>query len=237
MTDRHLIKLIKRLNSSNSNELIHLRPLSKHVDFAKVWTEKPRTTDNISYPDCAYNIYFIKNEKGLYIATVLDMNHDLHWLVLKEHRGNGYLTNALRKTILPHLFQDRDEQRVTINEYHIGSSNYNSSEKVAINLGFVKTEEKEDKNEYLLSKENYKSIPYNDGVNTEITEDRLNVLKKQINYLSRSLWVIQTEVEMKLGDSDYSEELLELVKEIKKHTYKLEDAWWQNKVFTKQQEI
>ncbi|MDD2799362.1 MAG: hypothetical protein PHV20_12290 [Bacteroidales bacterium] len=229
MTDRYLIRLIKKLNSSNSNELIHLRPLSKHVDFAKVWIEKPKTTDNISYPDCAYKFYFIKNKEGLYVATVLDMNTDLHWLVLKEYRGNGYLTNALRETILPHLFQDRNEQIITINEYHSGSRNYISSEKVAINLGFVKSEGKESKRKYLLSNENYKSIPYNYGVNTEITEERLNVLIKRINHLSRSLWVIQTEVQMKLGDSDYSEELFELVKEIRKHTYRLEDAWWDNK--------
>ena len=229
MTDKQLTRLIKRLNCSNLNELIHLRPLSKHVDFAKVWTEKPKTTDNISYPDCAYNFYFIKNDEGLYVATVLDMNHDLHWLVLKEHRGNGYLTNALKETILLHLFQDRDEQRITIDEYHTGSSNYISSEKVALNLGFIKTVDTEHKNEYLLTNVNYKSVPYIDGSKTEISEERLNILKKRINYLSRSLWVIQTEVEMKLGDYDYSEELLELVKEIKKHTYKLEDAWWESK--------
>lgn len=54
-------------------------------------------------------------------------------------------------------------------------------------------------------------------------------LRKQINYLSRSLWAIQTEVEMKLGISDYSEDLAELVHEIRSHTWKLEDAWWQSK--------
>jgi hypothetical protein len=57
------------------------------------------------------------------------MNHDFHWLVLKDHQGNGHLTNALKETILPYLFQDRDEQRVTIDKYHTGSSYYISSEK------------------------------------------------------------------------------------------------------------
>ena len=229
MTNRYLINLIKRLNNSNINELIHLRPLSKNVDFAKVWTEKPKPTDEICYPDCVYNFYFIKNEEGVYVATVLDMNRDLHWLVIKKYRGNGYLTNALRETILPHLFQNRGEQRVTINEYHTGLRNYISSEKVALNVGFIKSDNKVAKNEYLLTKENFKTASYIDGANTEISEERLNILKKRINHLSRSLWVIQTEIEMKLGDCDYTEDLFDLVNEIRTHTDKLEDAWWDSK--------
>jgi hypothetical protein len=48
---------------------LYLRSLSKYINFAKVWTEKPKKTDNISYSDCAYNFYFIKNDEGLYIVT------------------------------------------------------------------------------------------------------------------------------------------------------------------------
>ena len=44
--------------------------------------------------------------------------------------------------------------------------------------------------------------------------------------------VIQTEIEMKLGDTDYAEELKELVDKIKKQTWRLEDAWWESKKVT-----
>jgi len=44
-----------------------------------------------------------------------------------------------------------------------------------------------------------------------------------------SLWVIQTELEMKLGETDYAEDLKELVDEIKRHTHLLEEAWWNDK--------
>ena len=229
MTNRRLISLIERLNKGKTNGLIHLRPLTELVDFAKVWTEKPKPTDNISFPDCAYKFYFIKNQEGEYVATVLDMTRDLHWLVLNRHRGKGHLTNALTKTILPHLFQDREEQRVTIDEIQIGHKNFKASENVALKVGFVETIDKEYYKEFTLTNENYKSCDYIGGRNTEVSEERINELKKKINYLSRSLWVIQTEVEMTLGDFDYAEELYELVREIKKHTLRLEDAWWDSK--------
>ena len=57
----------------------------------------------------------------------------------------------------------------------------------------------------------------------------IDELKKHINFLSRSLWTIQTEIEMKFGETDYSDELKDLVYQIRNHTWKLEDFYWNNK--------
>ena len=231
MEDSFLVSLIQRLNNGRTNGLIHLRPLTDLVDFSKVWAEKPKPKDDINYYG-PHKLYFIKNQEGKYVAVVLDMTQNLHWLVLKQHRGNGHLTNAMKTTILPHLFQDREEQRITIDVSHTGLVNFKASEKVAINLGFKGDINESSKKEYFLTNENYNSTSYIYGQNTGISEERINELTRSINYLSRSLWQIQSEVEMKLGDYDYAEELFDLVKEIRNHTSRLAETWRESKAYT-----
>jgi hypothetical protein len=225
MTNEYLKSLIDKLNENKTDGLIQLRPLSSTVDFAKVWKEKPNPLDKIFYPDGPYKFYFIKNLEGLYVGAVLDMWSDLHSFVDSKHRGQGYLTKAMKETILFHLFQDREEQRVTIDENQIGEENFKASEKVTLSLGFVKT----DGIDYVLVNSKYQTENYIYGENTPITEERMTELKRQINYLSRSLWLIHSEVEMKLGETGYTDDLKELVEEIKKHTWQLEDFWWERK--------
>ena len=132
-------KLINRLNSNIRQELFHIRPLTEKVVFAKVWTEKPKPTNRFGQNVGPNDFYFIKNEMGIYVAAVLDMVEDLHWYVLPEYRGKGYLTSALKEVILFHLFKTRDKQRITISDL-IGENNFNASEKVALKVGFVKNE-------------------------------------------------------------------------------------------------
>lgn len=50
-----------------------------------------------------------------------------------------------------------------------------------------------------------------------LAKDRVNVLRKQVNYIARSLLAIQTELEMKMGVCDYTEELKELASNIENH--------------------
>lgn len=225
MTNEYLKSLIGKLNKNKTDGLIHLRPLSSTVDFAKVWTEKPKPLDKVFYPDGPYKFYFIKNPEGLYVGAVLDMWSDLHSFVDIKHRGQGHLTKAMKETILFHLFQDREEQRVTIDKNQIGEKNFKASEKVTLSLGFVKA----DGIDYILAKNKYQTDNDIYGENTPLTEERMIELKRQINYLSRSLWLIHSEVEMKLGETGYTDDLKELVEEIKKHTWRLEDVWWESK--------
>ena len=153
------------------------------------------------------------------------MKQDLHWIVLEKHRGKGHLTKAMNSTILKHLFQNRSEQRITIDEEQIGRKNFEASERVASSIGFRKV----GATEYLLSNDQFLTDSLIHGQNSEMTEERMGQLKKHVNYLGLSLWMIQTELEMTLGSSDYTEELKKLTDEINNHSLKLENAWWESK--------
>lgn len=226
MTDHYLKSLIDKLNKNKTGGLIHLRPLSATVEFALVWIEKPKPTDNISHPDGPYNFYFIKNREGIYVATVLDMHNDLHWFVDRKFRRKGYLTGAMKETILFHLFQDRKKQRITIREDKIQIKDFKASQKVALSLGFIEM----GNSEYILDCSKYQTESHVLGKNTEMTGEEIEILKRKINYLGRSLGVIHSEIQMKLGKTNYSEELRKLTDEVKKHTWKLEDAWYDDKM-------
>jgi hypothetical protein len=219
MTERYFNSLINKLNRKNTGGLIFLRPLSDKIDYGKVWAKNRigiKKVDNYSGP---YKHYFIKNEEGFYVATVLDMGSNLHWYVLPKFRKQGYLTRALSETILYHIFQDRDEQRITIDEIAIGQMKFEASRAVAISLGFTKTKET---NGYLLKKEQYLLENYLYGEDTYIDKEREDYLVQRIENISRLLWIVQTEIEMKIGNSEYTDELMELVLETRAHKYKFQ---------------
>lgn len=225
MTSESLQLLLDRLNQNETSSfLMFSKSLSSSVDFAKIWIEKPKVTDNVSSYDGPDYFYLIKNDQNIFVAVVFDMRRDLHWYVHSGYRGKGYLTKAMRATIIPHLFLSRSEQRITIKEDEIGLDNFKASEKVAYSLGFLKKEE----GEYLLNANNISEqcILQKDRA---LSENRINELKKYINFLSRSLWTVQTEIEMSYGETDYSDELKDLVKEIRDHTWKLDDFYWKSK--------
>lgn len=225
MTSDSLQSLIEKLNKNDtSSSLIYCRPISSNVDFAKIWLDKPKLTDSVTSYDGPDIFYLIKNNENIFVAIVFDMKRDLHWFVHPYFRGKGHLTEAMKNTILPHLFLTRDEQRITIKELEIGLANFEASEKVALNLGFVKSTD----GEYFISSDMFVTENYIIGENVSLSSDRIDELKKYINFLSRSLWTIQTEIEMKFGETDYSDELKDLVYQIRNHTWKLEDFYWNN---------
>jgi hypothetical protein len=136
MTEEEIKKYIDQLNNESHNESIFIRPISSLVDIAKVWPKQPELCESMNIDIPSYDFFFIKNKSSKYVGAVLDMNRDLHWFILKKHRKNGYLTNALKESILPYIFyKDREEQRITIDK-NIGKENYLDSKKVAIKLGF-----------------------------------------------------------------------------------------------------
>jgi len=228
MTEKKIKSFIDKLNKDRANGLFFLRPLSNKVEYAIVWSSKPKPTDECDtidyYPE---KFYFIKNDNGIYVGAILIMSEDLHWYILPQYRKLGHLTNAMKSTILFHLFQEKDEQKITIDKNSIGAKKYDASRNVALNLGFIENNKK-DISEFVLKSDDYKSDDCFLGLNTELTEERFQELKKQLHYLSRSLLLIQNEIEIKTGYSDYSYELKDLVKEIRP-TGQFESVYWKNK--------
>lgn len=224
MTDKTLKRLIDRLNQNKTDGKIFIRPLTSVVSFAKIWDDKPKPTDNICSQDGPYSCYFIKDEKGMYVAIVLDMSSNLHWFVLPKYRGKGHLTKALKETILPHLFQsEREVQRITIDENAIGEENFVASRKIAESLKFTLMKTENGESEYNLNYEDFQNDFLIEGQDSKFTEEQMVEMKKKINFLARSLWVIRTEIEMKLGESNFTEDLKETIKEIKSYVYKIDD--------------
>lgn len=228
MTDKSIKSLIIKLNKGKCLSQFFRRPLSSTVEYAKVWIKLPKPSDEIVHPDGPWDFYFIKNGEGIFVAAVLDMFSDLHAYVLPTYRKQGHLTKALKSSILPHIFQARTEQRITIDQEKENGRFFHLAEKVALNLGFNKVVE-DSTCEYVLAGDDYWGIDGCSGVNTDISEKRLNHLKRKINYISRSLWLIHSEIETKLGNSEYCDELKETIDQIKSNTWKIEDAWFDSR--------
>lgn len=64
-----------------------------------------------------------------------------------------------------------------------------------------------------------------------VSESRIDELQREINFLARRLWLVQTEVEMNMPDIDYAEELKELVGELQSQSFRIKSIWWDNKSF------
>lgn len=225
MRTKQFQSLLNRLNKKDKHKDIFLSPLSKDVDYGKYWDKLPNQTTPPTSGDGPYSFYFIKNEDGKYISVVLDMHHDLHWYVSQKHRKRGSLTNAMKLTIIPDLACRRKSQWISIDPQMLTEEEVEASKSVAINLGFV-FKDSGDKGfmyELDLRGQKKRSGKYK---HKGMEEERIEELTKKINYLSRSLWLIETEVTAAFGNSAYSEKLINLVDEIKRHTYRLEDIYY-----------
>ena len=160
MTDKEIKRLVNKLNKGVKTDLIQRRALAETVEFAKVWMKRPDPKDDISNRWGPSEFYLIKNKDGTYVSAVLVMLNNLHWYVLNQYRGKGFLSKALRETILYHLLQQKREGiSISIDKSVIGEKNYISSERVALKVGFTKQDVKPNSaSEYFLNPKSYKSI-------------------------------------------------------------------------------
>jgi hypothetical protein len=114
MTNKEISKYINRLNLKKGSETIFCREISDNVIIAKVWPKQPKLSDSINGNFSSYNFFFIRNDFGKYIGAVLDMYSDLHWFISPKFRKQGFLTNAMKQSILPYIFYNREKQQITI---------------------------------------------------------------------------------------------------------------------------
>jgi len=226
MTEKEIRKYIDRLNNGNAGESIFTRQISKTVDVAKVWTEQPRMIDKIIGNFGSYRFFFIKNESKEYVGAVLDMYHDLHWYIVPKYRKMGYLTTALKETIIPYIFYDeRESQRISIDKNAIGETNYLNSKSVAIKLGFKAINEIETEFELQQTEFNWDSENLVE-TNSEINNERFEILRKRVFFAYKTLYKISDELLMTVNDD---KELKEIADEVRKYTWKIEDLEWENK--------
>ncbi|NJK93758.1 MAG: hypothetical protein HC905_01465 [Bacteroidales bacterium] len=88
-------------------------------------------------------------------------------------------------------------------------------------LGFKKVESERQEEIYVLSKTDFDwSQESFEEENSKIGRERIDVLRKRASYAANLLWMIQNELEMKYGECN---ELGEVVNEVKKYTWKIED--------------
>lgn len=223
MTDKTLLNYIRSLNRGKHDNIVLLN-LSDNVDFAKVWHTRTNIIrrSKISGP---YSFYFIKNEAGLYVSTVLDMTVDLHWCTTPTYRGKGYLSKALRQTILPHIFQDRKAIDITIDKNMLTKKNAKASHNLATSLNFRLLGSPDyNVDEYRLTATGNEPriIPKMEP----ITEERMLTLKGKMLDIGQELLILQTEIELSLDNIEYAEELKEVVDEITLSSNNLYDAYY-----------
>jgi hypothetical protein len=227
MTDKEIISYIHRINSGKLNESIFCRPISKNVLLAKVWKSKPKLNSDRLESLSPYTFFFIKNKEGVCVSAVLDMNQDLHWVVLKKYRGQGFLTQSLQEVILPYicLRMDRDEQRITISKYDIGILNYQKSKEVALSVGFRPIDNEDKEFSINLLEQNYTS-KFIQEENKKFELDYLDKLQNKFLIHYKNLEMLSNELEQHFGDDMM---LSEHLKEIRSFKYKIEDIYYQLK--------
>ncbi|WP_341842214.1 GNAT family protein [Chitinophaga caseinilytica] len=231
MTDASIQKYLNDLNAGKKTGHIIKTPLCSNVDLAKIWIRLPAISNTVVAGEKSYSAYLIKDSPGKYIGAVIDMVDDLHWFITKTARKQGYLSEALREIVLPHIFKLRNEQKITIDKGDIGSENYASSLGVAKRLGFKVVSDTQ-ATELILKKSDFKNGVLGDRELPGFSSDRLFELKAHLQFLSKSLSYIQDEVELSLGETRFIKKAEKLSKEISELKETLHDEWaeWSNRI-------
>lgn len=106
-----LIKLLRDLNANGIPYNCFVREVGPKIMWMRRWDLHIEN----GVEDIASSAFYLIKQNLVYVGVVYQMDRtDLHWLVLPEHRGNGYMHNAL-KCILPRVAASdpRGEVRIT----------------------------------------------------------------------------------------------------------------------------
>lgn len=220
MTTKKLRKTINEFNRGDSLRDYYKLPLSETVAYVETLWHK---SDADLSPD---SFYLIADESENYAGIIEVLKDDLHWYMLPKYRGKGLLTGALKKFVLGHLFRTRNQIRITIDQEIIGRKNFLASSEVAQAVGFKRSSI--DSAEYRLTKDEF--IDENGHFIPEhLSEKRLDFIKNLMDYSAHQYRLIHEEIQLKMGVSEYSEELAALTTELKHEARRLEAAYWKNR--------
>jgi hypothetical protein len=192
LTDKYIIELINKLNRFPNHKDCVKVGIGKNVELAHIWEKEDFSNSHIPYT------YFLIKENEKYVGAVLDMSHDLHWVILPKYRKKGHLSKALKQVILPYLLEEtvRLEQKISIKRYEIGEANYQNSLKVALSVGFKQIDEENLVFDYnSLDEEEYKFDYQYKGLTKEALDKQINELKK----IAKNLNKISSTIELSFG--------------------------------------
>ena len=192
MTEKYILQLINKLNRfPNYKDCVKVG-ISKNVELAHIWYKEGFSDSHVPYT------YFLIKDNNKYIGAVLDMTHDLHWVVLPKHRKKGHLSKALKHVILPYLLEETDrlEQKISINRNQIGEINYHNSLRVALNIGFKQIDEENLVFDYNSLDEDEYQLDYNHkGLTRKELDFEINELQK----IAKKLNKISSKIEFAFG--------------------------------------
>jgi len=222
-------KFIKRiLDDRNKNKfagILITRRLSEKVQLAKIWAAPLSPDENIP----PIQAYLVQKEKQ-YIGLVIEEDEGPYAFMRPAFRKKGFMSNALRQVILPHMLQQKPLLRLYLSAAKLGSDRQlNFAKKLALSVGFELLKEEPGSLRLVLDASRLKEHVFIKGENERLPKERLNALKKQIRYAASVLSMVQTELEYKRGISGYSEELGDWIKALFLHADKLEHAWFDKK--------
>lgn len=232
MTNQNLSDLIDRANGQAGEQVLFVRPLTDSVYWAKAWEQAPVLYKHTA-PDTGYSLYLIRSRERQYVGIVLDMGpENLHWLVQPAFRKQGYLSTALRDVILPHLLQDRATQRITLSRNY-GEEEFEASNHVARAVGFVPEPPGEHDEESQVAMRytpaDWNALPVFEGRNQPLSDTRLSELKQHFAYHANCLRVLRGEVLTQLGESDFTEHMHDLARQVHSLGIETEDTNWDAK--------
>jgi len=188
MSEASIISIINKLNRYPNYKQCIKHSISENVEFAHIWIENCRLKHSPKS-------FFLIKKDNKYVGAVLDMNSDLHWIMLPEYRKNGYLTTVLKEAIIPYLFTvaEREELNISINELEIGKKNYDNSLSTALKVGFKKIDDKNfilKQNDFDFSNENL-DIKYKGLVDDEIED-----ICKELRDVAKKISIINSKIEL-----------------------------------------
>lgn len=230
MHESELKKLIDTLNKQPS-DLISLIPISKNVEYAEVW-DPIVLGDKLNVINGPSLMYFVKNDEGIYTSTVLEMRkRDLHVYTLTKFRRKGILKNALKNTILPHLFQTRTSQRITVNVNSLGLKKYNASIGLAKSLGFrvICKQNDDGEIELKIGRSKVNKFELTEDISYNMSEEKMIQLQNSINCHVLKLKHLESFVRMGFHRESSLNQFSKHIKALEKYSFRIEDAWYKVK--------
>jgi hypothetical protein len=194
LTDKYIIQLINNLNRFPNHKDCVKVGIGKNIELAHIWEKEVFSDSHKPYT------YFLIKENEKYVGAVLDMSHDLHWVILPKHRKKGHLSKALKQVILPYLLEEtvRLEQKISIKRYEIGEINYQNSLKVALSVGFKQLDEENLVFDYdALDEEEYQLDYQYKG----LSEEDFNICINELQKLAKQINIIGSKIELGYGKS------------------------------------